>query len=79
VHGLELFEALYDLRLALVGFQDLGRGEGMVSSKFRDGDGCTGGLSEASAQKTLTTLPSTWTSGPQELEGPLSAYGAAYP
>ena len=32
--------------------------------KFRDGGGFTSGLSEASAQKTLTTLPSTWTSGP---------------
>ncbi len=47
--------------------------------KFRDGGGFTGGLSEASAQKTLTTLPSTWTSGPQVLEDPLSAYGAGYP
>jgi PKD repeat protein len=47
--------------------------------KFRDGGGFTGGLSEASAQNTLTTLPSTWTSGPQVLEGPLSAYGAGYP
>jgi PKD repeat protein len=47
--------------------------------KFRDGGGFTSGLSEASAQKTLTTLPSTWTSGPQVLEGPLSAYGAGYP
>ena len=47
--------------------------------KFRDGGGFTGGLSEASAQKTLTTLPSTWTSGPQVLEGPLSAYGVGYP
>ena len=47
--------------------------------KFRDGGGFTGGLSEASAQTTLTTLPSTWTSGPQVLEGPLSAYGAGSP
>jgi hypothetical protein len=47
--------------------------------KFRDGGGFTGGLSETSAKITLTTLPSTWTSGPQVLEGPLSAYGAGYP
>ena len=47
--------------------------------KFRDGGGFTAGLSEASAQKTLTTLPSTWTSGPGVLEGPLSAYGVGYP
>ena len=47
--------------------------------KFRDGGGFTGGLSEVSAQNTLTKLPSTWTSGPQVLEGPLSAYGAGYP
>jgi PKD repeat protein len=47
--------------------------------KFRDGGGFTAGLSEASAQNTLTKLPSTWTSGPQVLEGPLSAYGAGYP
>ena len=47
--------------------------------KFRDGGAFTGELSEASAQNTLTTLPSTWTSGPQVLEGPLSAYGAGYP
>ncbi|MGH8589930.1 MAG: DUF4082 domain-containing protein, partial [Gammaproteobacteria bacterium] len=47
--------------------------------KFRDAGGFTGGLSEASAQNTLTTLPSTWASGPQVLKGPLSAYGAGYP
>ncbi|MGQ0591683.1 MAG: LamG-like jellyroll fold domain-containing protein [Gammaproteobacteria bacterium] len=47
--------------------------------KFRNQGGFTGGLSETSAQKTLTTLPGTWTSGAQVLEGPLSAYGAGYP
>ncbi len=32
MHGLELFEALFDLRLALVGFRDLGRGEALVEN-----------------------------------------------
>ena len=46
---------------------------------FRNEGESSGGLSETSAQNTLTTLPSTWTSGAQVLEGPLSAYGAGYP
>lgn len=34
--------------------------------------------SETSSQTTLTTLPSTWSTGKVYNEGPLSAYGAGY-
>ena len=45
---------------------------------FRDNGTWVGGLSETSSQSTLTKLPSTWTTGTYESEGPLSAYGAGY-
>ena len=45
---------------------------------FRDSGTWVGGLSETSSQSTLTKLPSTWTTGTYESEGPLSAYGAGY-
>jgi len=45
---------------------------------FRDSGTSVGGLSETSSQSTLTKLPSTWTTGTYEFEGPLSAYGAGY-
>ena len=47
--------------------------------RFRDAAGGTGQPGETSAQTTLTTLPSTWTSGTVYNSGPLSAYGAGYP
>ena len=45
---------------------------------FRDSGTSVGGLSETSSQSTLSELPSTWTTGTYEFEGPLSAYGAGY-
>jgi PKD repeat protein len=45
---------------------------------FRDSGTWVGGLSETSSQSTLSELPSTWTTGTYESEGPLSAYGAGY-
>ena len=47
--------------------------------RFRDAAGGTSQPSETSAQTTLTTLPSTWTSGTVYNSGPLSAHGAGYP
>jgi hypothetical protein len=48
-------------------------GSGTVG--FRDVLG--GGLSETSGQTSLTTLPSSWTSGTTYHDGPLSAYGSS--
>ena len=45
---------------------------------FRDSGTWVGGLSETSSQSTLSELPSTWTTGIYEFEGPLSAYGGGY-
>ena len=45
---------------------------------FRDSGTSVGGLSKTSSQSTLSELPSTWTTGTYEFEGPLSAYGAGY-
>ena len=45
---------------------------------FRDSGTWVGELSETSSQSTLSELPSTWTTGTYEFEGPLSAYGAGY-
>ena len=50
--------------------------KGMLT--FRDSGTWVGGLSETSSQSTLSTLPSTWTTGSYEFEGPLSAYGVGY-
>ena len=42
-------------------------------------DRCCGGgsASESSSQRTLTTLPSSWTTGKTYKDGPLSAYGSS--
>jgi hypothetical protein len=45
---------------------------------FRNAVGSTSRPSETSAQTTLTTLPSTWTTGSPSYQGPVSAYGAGY-
>ncbi|MGH8488502.1 MAG: LamG-like jellyroll fold domain-containing protein [Gammaproteobacteria bacterium] len=47
--------------------------------QFRAAAGGTSQPSETSAETTLTTLPSAWTSGTVYNSGPLSAYGAGYP
>lgn len=47
--------------------------------RFRDAAAVTAQPSETSKQTTLTTLPSTWSTGTVYDEGPLSAYGAGYP
>ncbi|MCI0590544.1 MAG: fibronectin type III, partial [Gammaproteobacteria bacterium] len=47
--------------------------------RFRDAAAVTSQPSETSKQTTLTTLPSTWSTGTAYKEGPLSAYGAGYP
>ncbi|MGH8510415.1 MAG: LamG-like jellyroll fold domain-containing protein, partial [Gammaproteobacteria bacterium] len=46
---------------------------------FRDAAAVTAQPSETSNQTTLTTLPSTWSTGTVYNEGPLSAYGVGYP
>jgi Concanavalin A-like lectin/glucanases superfamily/Domain of unknown function (DUF4082)/Fibronectin type III domain len=46
---------------------------------FRDAGTWVGELSETSSESTLSKLPSTWTTGTYEFEGPLSAYGTGYP
>jgi PKD repeat protein len=46
--------------------------------QFRDAVSSVSQLSETSAQSTLTTLPSTWTTGTVYYDGQLSAYGAGY-
>jgi PKD repeat protein len=46
--------------------------------QFRDAVSSVNQRSETSAQSTLTTLPSTWTTGTVYYDGQLSAYGAGY-
>lgn len=46
--------------------------------QFRDKVGGAAQPCETSAQTTLTTLPSTWTTGTVYADGPLSGYGAGY-
>ncbi|MCI0399804.1 MAG: LamG domain-containing protein, partial [Gammaproteobacteria bacterium] len=46
---------------------------------FRDAAAATAQPSETSSQTTLTTLPSTWSTGKVYNAGPLSAFGAGYP
>ncbi|MFZ4536438.1 MAG: PKD domain-containing protein [Propionivibrio sp.] len=48
------------------------------SLKFRGKMGSTAGLGEMSASTTLTTLPSSWTTGTSSSGGPLSGYAAGY-
>lgn len=52
--------------------------KGKGDLKFRDKVGSTVLPSETSKTTTLTTLPSTWTTGTISSNGPLSGYGAGY-
>jgi concanavalin A-like lectin/glucanase superfamily protein len=46
--------------------------------QFCDAASSTSQPSETSAQSTLTTLPSTWTTGSPSYQGSVSAYGTGY-